>query len=141
LLSPKTPERREKKKVLDDGGFAFGRVLAISTRCFVAFFFFLAFCGKKGLLPHQIANILEKKGEGKYHSCSVLSFDFLFCFFLSLIFLHTQSSRELQIKHKKQMCFFQLSNKKDFSQKGFSVSCVTVIMMVMCSGCLVPDVA
>jgi hypothetical protein len=118
LLSPKTPERREKKELLDDGGFAFGRVLAISTRCFVAFFFFLA--REKGLLPHQIANILEEKG--RENTTFVLFFlSIFFSVFLSLIFLHTQSPRGLQIKHKKQMCFSNYQKKKKiFLTKLFS---------------------
>jgi hypothetical protein len=110
-------KRREKKKLLDDGGFAFGRVLANSTRCFVAFFFLLGFSAKRSLLPYQIANILEEKGEGKI-TTFVLFFLSIFFVFFSLIFLHTQSPRGLQIKHKKQMCFSN-TKKRFFLRKVF----------------------
>jgi hypothetical protein len=122
--------------LLDDGGFAFGRVLAISTRCFVAFFFFLA--REKGLLPHQIANILE--GKGRENTTFVLFFlSIFFSVFLSLIFLHTQSPRGLQIKHKKQMCFSNYQKKRFFSQ-NFSPSLCDCdydgdVQRMPCAGC------
>jgi hypothetical protein len=125
--------------LLDDGGFAFGRVLAISTRCFCCFFLpFGLLCEKKELASNtKLQTILEEKGEGKI-TTFVLFFLSIFFVFFSLIFFHTQSPRGLQIKHKKQMCF-QL--QKNFFPHDFFLSCVTVIMMVMCIGCVEPDVA
>jgi hypothetical protein len=139
LLFTENPREKRKKKLLDDGGFALRRVLAISTRCFVAFFFFLA-SAKKGLLPHQIANILEEQGRG--NTTFVL---FFLSIFFSVSFSHSLSSipkaQEGCHKAQKADVFFQLSKKRFFSQT-FSPSLCDCdydgnVQRMSCAGCCV----